>query len=835
MRISPGVLLFLLSTSFVAGIAIIDVPTHDTSVLMLTSDTETSEYDVTNEYYAAAADDSIQADEADETEYDGDSNTDTSSNRRLLRFRKAVRRIFHRPKPAPAPAPKATPKPAPAPAPKATPKPAPKPAPAPAPKATPKPAPKPAPAPAPKATPKPAPKPAPAPAPKPAPAPAPKATPKPAPKPTPKPTILPFILPLANVIKTATTPKPTPAPTPKPAPVSPLTVYFTCDNQFDMFVNGVKIGRGDTWTTTYKFTPTINPGDVIAIDGVNTGGPAAFIGVFGGKPTKAADWRCSTTLHNRWNLNRFDDSSWSRAVSYGRNQDNNIWRSVGSGSRPNIPGEAEWLWTSNNQNHNRIYCRYFMTPTVIRPTPSPSPVILSTLNVLRQPAIIPAAKTIVSVVGKAIRTQVRKGGFKVYGNYCGPNYCGGQKFKGAEGPNCRWGVPPKDALDSCCRVHDQCCGTATSRGVSCNQQILTCLNQVRCANSECKRAQDLMKVTFFGLRNRVCGDILSSTQPAAPVVRAAASAPVAAPVVRAAASAPVAAPVAAPVVRAAASAPVAAPVVRAAASAPVAAPVAALRKEAVIDEIINAKNKAGKKFTKFQEKILDLMKENSDEQAKVETENRNNFNGVSVTLQNEKLRLESARVTMKKLYDETYNLNITIQKHYKKMIADTNYLESLDAMRPAFLKSLDELANHIQHVKSVVDSKIVKDEYKDEMVRLLTGIHFNTHNISGYVATAFINHYNKYKNMIRQENVDYSAELKRLSELSSEYKIQAQKAADTEKERVRLEGILSKLRDTLTMSITQREEFERLVKEVMSVFEGRCAGGSAGGSAPQRR
>jgi hypothetical protein len=258
-------------------------------------------------------------------------------------------------------------------------------------------------------------------------------------------------------------------------------------------------------------------------------------------------------------------------------------------------------------------------------------------------------------------------------------------------------------------------------------------------------------------------------------------------------------------------------------------------KETVIDEIIKAKSKAGTKFTTFQQKLIQLMKENSDEQVKVETENRNNFNGVSVTLQNEKLRLESTRVSMKRLYDETHILNMTIQKHYKKMIADTNYLESLDAMRPAFLKSLDELANHIQRVKSVVDSKIVKDEYKDEMVRLLNGIHFNTHNISGFVATAFINHYNKYKNMIRQENVDYSAELKRLTDLSNEYKVQSQKAADMEKERVRLEGILSKLRDTLTLSVTQREEFDQLVKEIMSVFERGCAGGSAGGSAPPRR
>jgi hypothetical protein len=30
---------------------------------------------------------------------------------------------------------------------------------------------------------------------------------------------------------------------------------------------------------------------------------------------------------------------------------------VGGGSRPNIPADAEWLWTNNNNNHDRVYCR----------------------------------------------------------------------------------------------------------------------------------------------------------------------------------------------------------------------------------------------------------------------------------------------------------------------------------------------------------------------------------------------------------------------------------------------------------------------------------------------
>jgi len=453
--------------------------------------------------------------------------------------------------------------------------------------------------------------------------------------------------------------------TPAPAPATVLPIYMTCDNEFDLYVNGNKIGRGTSWTTTYNFSPLVNLGDVIAIDGLDREGPAAFIGVFGGKVTKPADWRCSTKESAGWNKNNFDDSSWTKAVSYGRNQDNNIWRSVGGGSRPNIPADAEWLWTSDNNNHNRVYCRYFPVPA-----PKAVPVVVA-------PVVAPKA-------------------------------------------------------------------------------------------------------------------VVSAPKPA-PVV----SAPKPVPVV----SAPK------PVV----SAPK--PVV----SAPKAAP------KAVIDEIISAKNKANVKLTKFQEKLVKIMKETSDEQVKIETENRNNFNGVSVTLQNEQLRLDSARASMKTLYAETERLNATIQTHYKKLIADTSYLQSLDAMRPAFLKSLGELATHIAAVTSTVDTKIYKDEYKDEMMGFLTDIHSNTYNVSGYVAAAFINHYNKYKALIQKENVDYSSELKQLTVLSNNYKIQAQKSADIEKERVRLQDILSKLKATFTLSVSQRDDFDRLVKDVVAIFDKRCS------------
>lgn len=139
-------------------------------------------------------------------------------------------------------------------------------------------------------------------------------------------------------------------------------------------------------------------------------------------------------------------------------------------------------------------------------------------------------------------------------------------------------------------------------------------------------------------------------------------------------------------------------------------------------------------------------------------------------------------------------------------------------MRPAFLKSLGEVASNIQALRTTVDHKLVKDEYKDEMITLLTGIHMNTKNISGYVATAFINHYDKYKTLIKTDNVNYSEDLSRLSKLSNEYKLQQQKLKDIEKERTRIGEVLKKFKDSLDLSVSQREEFDLLVKEIVTIF-----------------
>lgn len=422
------------------------------------------------------------------------------------------------------------------------------------------------------------------------------------------------------------------------------------------------------------------------------------------------------------------------------------------------------------------------------------------------------------VVIKQVELKTSKPvGIKIYGNFCGPNYCGGQKFKGAEGPKCVWGVSPKDSLDECCKIHDKCCGYPETRGTNCNKEILSCVKNVKCSDSKCKISKAIIKTTFATIKNKVCGDVfgtkhenksatpkvegnvkntsvsqLKTTQTSSSMVKTA------------------------PKVEAV----VQKNTIPNSFSSETSSKSDLISPEKAKDEIDESIYKTNKNLDSFKERIISFMTEIEHNEKDVELRNQNNYNDVKISIEHEESRLEESRQLLKSLYNETESLNITIQTHYKKLISDTEYLKKLDSMRPSFLKSLDEISSHIEAVKNVVDQKLIKDEYKDEMLSLLTGIHFDTHNISGYVATAFINHYNKFKNSIQIEDTTYLTEMKKLTLLSNKYKEQQYQISELEKERIRLEHILEKLKKTILLSESQKKEFNIMFNEIISLFNG---------------
>ena len=578
------------------------------------------------------------------------------------------------------------------------------------------------------------------------------------------------------------------------------------------------MGKGDTWTKTYEFSPLVNAGDVIAIDGVNTGGPAAFIGVFNGKVTQSADWKCTTGKFSNWNENTFDDSAWPRAVGYSRNKDNNIWRSVGGGARPKIPGDAEWLWTSNNNAHNRVFCRYtpirgpvpvaaavakVVAPVakvvasapvakvvakviakVIAPAPAPAPVasvpvakviasapatvakVVASAPVPVAKVIAPAPASVASVASVAAKivapmaakvvSNVKARGVRIYGNYCGPNYCGGQRFNGAEGPNCRWGVAPKDSLDACCRAHDQCCGL--NRGINCNREILSCINAVKCKGLKCNVAQLAMKTTFGAMQNRVCGEVFRSN------------------------------------------------------AAPVAAP------NTVRVTVANANNDVVGSVNNMHARIVSIIQETQNMQKREIEQNKKNMNFSQNDLDQFIMREDDEQKQLLRLQASIVQTNQSIARHYAQMTADSMYLQKLDLIKPQFLKTLDT-TNADFSVLSAHVSKLVSDEHKKVMQDILSKAQNQTTYDTRDLAQAFLAHYEKYKHVLRADSAAYAKDLLNLKDLNQRLASGKTVFSGLKAEVARLRALLESLKKTLQISESEAAlfvEIERIISDILS-------------------
>lgn len=198
------------------------------------------------------------------------------------------------------------------------------------------------------------------------------------------------------------------------------SIVMTVDNTFDLYVGGSYVGSGNNWKEQYTFTPFITRGvDVICIDGVDVGGPAAFLGAFGGLPSKASDWKCkrvdSGAIPTGWTLNTFDDSSWVSGVGYSQNNDvTNIWNRVsGRNSQPGIPLDAEWVWTTDNENSNRVLCRFKPAP-VWKVT---STTVSIELNNVNEPPVVNGVSLELIEGSRYLATSVNMGKYKEVKTY----------------------------------------------------------------------------------------------------------------------------------------------------------------------------------------------------------------------------------------------------------------------------------------------------------------------------------------------------------------------------------------------------------------------------------
>ena len=242
-------------------------------------------------------------------------------------------------------------------------------------------------------------------------------------------------------------------------------------------------------------------------------------------------------------------------------------------------------------------------------------------------------------------------------------------------------------------------------------------------------------------------------------------------------------------------------------------------KVSVSDEIAAAHLTSVTHMNKLQEKIVKIIADTGAEQRKYEEDNKKSYNDASTTLKNTADKLKLTTDVMKQVQKDVAALNATIHVHYRKLIHDSEYFHTLEVMKPTFLKSLDVLASQIKDIKNTVATKIRKDHHRNEMMGLLTNIHFNTANITGYIAGEFMAHYNKYKALASKDNVLYTDDLKKLNLLIENYRIQAQKVADVSSEYNKILVIVTKLKATYDASASENADLDDLVKRVLTLLK----------------
>ena len=114
-----------------------------------------------------------------------------------------------------------------------------------------------------------------------------------------------------------------------------------------LYADGTRVGDDNgKWylSKIYKFPGTTK---IVAIHGINVGGPAGIIGSFSTGLVTDASWRCSNKYVPEWLSPDFDDTIWPNAVVFQR-------AAVRYG--PKIASEAKWIWTSTSNDKN-VYCR----------------------------------------------------------------------------------------------------------------------------------------------------------------------------------------------------------------------------------------------------------------------------------------------------------------------------------------------------------------------------------------------------------------------------------------------------------------------------------------------
>ena len=130
--------------------------------------------------------------------------------------------------------------------------------------------------------------------------------------------------------------------------ITDITAVFTCDNNMEMFADGVSLKTDNDWRSSTEY---VIPGNtrVISVAGVDKGQVFGILGSLSNGMVTNASWKCNTAEYSGWKSPDFDDSNWPAAVEVAKHGDS-PW-----GKRAGIASTAKWIWTAGEPDN--VYCR----------------------------------------------------------------------------------------------------------------------------------------------------------------------------------------------------------------------------------------------------------------------------------------------------------------------------------------------------------------------------------------------------------------------------------------------------------------------------------------------
>ena len=519
-------------------------------------------------------------------------------------------------------------------------------------------------------------------------------------------------------------------------------IKMTVDNEFDLFINGKNIGSGNTWTTTYSFTPKFAEVKVISVAARNTGGPAAIIGNFAGKVTKASEWRCKDFTNSpvpaNWMNVDFDDSTWEVATSYGKNKDTNVWMQVGKKARPGIPGDAEWIWSNNNENHHKVYCRskLDLVPTTVyvpydvdvnqqesqlkpslqeeilpspfdepQPQPQPVPVAKPQPVPFIEPQPVPVAQPQPQPQPQLVPVVESK-----------PQQLPVQQAQ-----------PVVDSKTN-------------------EQETIPLLRPLKFVDDKKIQKPDLS----------INDSSSSSSQK---------------------------------------------------------------QTQSIVRELSSNKHISIQKITVISKKIHSMLDETKNREIIELTNALNNVNSKGSEVNKIYGEYNRQLEVIKVLKVKIDHLKIVVKKHFDQMQQDSEYLKSLDLIKPKYFKTLEKYSRQLLNVNATIAKHIVEGEDKKNMFRIIAEANEHTLNSTGRLSKAFLEHYEKYKNVLNKDKLEYEQNVKELEKESSLYNTEETTKTKYYNNYQKAINMLNNLKNDYVLSEKEAREFDNVIEIVKLVFK----------------